>query len=213
MPCMTAGDEQAMHEWLTRAADGDSASWNRLLQAHHLRLHRMAVIRLDPRLQGRLDPSDVLQEVYLEAFAQLSDYLRRPKLPFFLWLRALTGSRLARLHRHHLGTQRRDASREVAAPEVSSAVLAEQWLVACERPSGQAMQHELRERLQAVLECLTPEDREVLSLRHFEQLSTAETATVLGVREATAGKRYVRALTRLRRLLEKHPDLLEGWRP
>jgi RNA polymerase sigma-70 factor, ECF subfamily len=205
--------EQSDHALLTRAASGDSASWHRLLEEHHPRLYRMAAIRLDPRLQGRLDPSDVLQDVYVEAFTQLSDYLRRPELPFFLWLRSLTGSRLARLHRHHLGTQQRDASREVATPEVSSAVLADQWLAARERPSGQALQRELREQLQAVLECLTQEDREVLSLRHFEQLSTAETAAVLGIREAAAGKRYVRALTRLRRLLELHPDLLEGWRP
>ena len=188
-----------------------------MLAGHHDRLRRMVAVRIDPRLQGRLDPSDVLQEAYLEASRQLGDLLRKEDVPFFLWLRGLVGSRLARLHRHHLGARRRDAGREVPldrepAPDVSSAVLAA-CLIGAAEPSEEAVRAELRERLQAVLERLSPEDREVVSLRHFEQLSTEETAAVLGISAAAAGKRYVRALTRLRRLLDGDPDVLRGWRP
>ncbi len=180
------------------AAGGDPDSW----RYYWLNITSACVVwwpsRTDPRLQGRFDPSDVLQDVYLEAIGQLDDYLRSPGLPFFLWLRALTGHRLARLHRHHLGTQRRDAGREVsadraAAPEVSSAILAEQPARRAGAPSEEVARRELREHLQALLERLSADDRDVLALRHFEQLNTAETAQVLDISEAAAGKRYVRA--------------------
>lgn len=206
-----------VREWLARAAHGDADSWRRLLETHHDRLRRMVAARIDARLRSRLDPSDVLQDAYLEAAEQLADYLRTPNMPFFLWLRVLVGNRLARMHRHHLDAQRRDAGRDVsldraAAPEVSSAVLAEQLLGVGERPSEEIARRELRERLQSLLERLSLADREVLCLRHFEQLSVVEIALVLGIQEAAAGKRYIRALTRLRKLLAEDPKLLEGWR-
>ena len=116
---------------LDRAAAGDPAAWRALVDRHHPRLRRMVALRLDPRLRGRVDPSDVLQEAYLDAARRLPDYLRDPPLPFFLWLRQLAGTRLAKAHRHHLGTHRRDARREFAAggvPEASSAALAAQLL-------------------------------------------------------------------------------------
>ncbi len=208
---------RSTRDCLERAAAGDTDSWRSLLAEHHERLRRMVAARMDPRLQGRLDPSDVLQEAYLEAAGQIEDYLRDSTVPFFVWLRGLAASRLARLHRHHLGAQRRDAGREVSAdraavPEISSAILAEQFLAAGDSPSKEAAHAELRERLQALLERLDPDDREVLALRHFEQLTTAESAAVLGINAATAGKRYVRALTRLRKLLADDPELLQGWR-
>jgi RNA polymerase sigma-70 factor (ECF subfamily) len=215
---MAETEHEAARRRLESAAGGDAESWRLLLAGHHDRLRRMVAVRIDPRLQGRLDPSDVLQEAYLEAARQLGDFLDKEDVPFFLWLRGLVGSRLARLHRHHLGARRRDAGREVSldrepAPDVSSAVLAGCLLGPAERPSEEAVRAELRERLRAVLERLGADDREVVSLRHFEQLSTAETAAVLGISEAAAGKRYVRALTRLRRLLADDPDVLRGWRP
>ena len=215
---MAETEPETVRRWLERAASGDAESWRLLLAGHHNRLWRMVAVRIDPRLQGRLDPSDVLQEAYLEASRQLGDFLRKEDVPFILWPRGLVRSRLARLHRHHLGTRRRDAGREVSldrepAPDASSAVLAACLIGAAERPSEEAVRAELRERLQAVLERLSPEDREVVSLRHFEQLSTEETAAVLGISAAAAGKRYVRALTRLRRLLADDPDVLRGWRP
>src|SRR5262245_13245438 len=98
-------DPAELDALLTRAAQGDSASWGELLTRYRDRLRRMVALRLDPRLQGRVDASDVLQDAFLEAFTQLPDYLRERKLPFFLWLRYLTGHKLGRLHRHYLGTQ------------------------------------------------------------------------------------------------------------
>src|SRR5438105_1976549 len=107
-------DRTELHQTLARAAAGDADSWRALLERHHDRLRRMVEVRLDHRLQGRVSPSDVLQEAYLDAATQLAAYLRNPEVPFFLWLRSLTGTRLAKLHRFHLGAQVRDASREVS---------------------------------------------------------------------------------------------------
>jgi RNA polymerase sigma-70 factor (ECF subfamily) len=97
-----------------RAAAGDRARWGKRLEQHRERLRRMLVLRLYPRLQGRIDASDVLQETYLEASARLAEYLDNPVMPFFLWLRFLAGQKLVTLHRHHLGTRMRDACREVS---------------------------------------------------------------------------------------------------
>ncbi len=215
---MNEADPRTVHEWLTRAAAGDDECWRRLLEPHHARLRRMVAGRMDPRLQGRVDPSDVLQNAYLEATRQLGRYLQGETLPFFVWLRGLVGSQLARMHRQHLGTQQRDAGREVsldqaAAPDMSSAMLARCLLGHEERPSEEAARAELRERLQSLLERLSAADREVLALKHFEQMSTAESAAVLGVSESAAAKRDLRALTRLREQLANHPGLLEGWTP
>jgi RNA polymerase sigma-70 factor (ECF subfamily) len=203
-------DRDELHRTLARAAAGDAESWRALLGRHHDRLRRMVALRLDQRLQGRVDPSDVLQEAYLDAATQLAAYLRNPEVPVFLWLRSLTGTRLAKVHRFHLGAQARDVNREVSldrggAPGASSAALAAQLLGHEPRPSEVAMRQELTRRLQDVLDGLDVIDREVLALRHFEQLSTAEAAQVLGISEAAAGKRYVRALMRLKDLLMHLP--------
>jgi RNA polymerase sigma-70 factor (ECF subfamily) len=215
---MAEPDAGEIREWLAKAAGGDAASWRLLLDRHHDRLRRMVAVRLDPRLQGRVDPSDVLQETYLEAATRLPDYLRDPGLPFHLWLRLVAGDRLAKLHRRHLGTQMRDADREVslqwlAPPEVSSAVLAAEFAASGDRPSEAAVRAERQRRLQEVLEVMDPLDREVLALRHFEQLSTAEAAVVMGVSEQAAKKRHLRALSRLRKALADGPGGLDGWRP
>ncbi len=199
---MVGGDE-LLRPTLERAAAGDAASWRELVRRHHGRLRWVVALRLDLRLRGRVDPSDVLQEVYIEAARRLPDYLKEPPLPFFLWLRQLAGTRLAKVHRRHLRTRGRDVRREVplaagAVPEASSAALADGLLGREGRPSEAAMRDELRARLLAAIERLSPLDREVLALRHFEQLSNAEAAGVLGLSVAAASKRYVRALERLR---------------
>jgi RNA polymerase sigma-70 factor (ECF subfamily) len=188
---------------LQQAAAGDNTAWEALLAEHHGRLRRMVALRLDHRLAGRVDPSDVIQDTYLEALTQLPEYLRDPKIPFFLWLRFLTGHRLGRIHRQHLGTAARDPRREISIypesiPEASSEALAIQLLGKEDRPSEVAMLAERQLRLREALECLVPLDREILALRHFEQLSRAEVARLLGISEAAAGKRYLRALERLR---------------
>src|SRR5207245_1378518 len=169
-------------------------------------------------LQGRIDASDVIQETYLEAWGRLSDYLRNPTMPFFLWLRFLAGQKLVTLHRHHLGVEMRDPNREVSLfrgglPETSSAALAAQLLGHDTRPSEAAVRAELKIRLQEALNSLDSLDREVLALRHFEQLSWAETAQTMGISEGAASKRYVRALKRLKTILSGSPGGLEGLWP
>jgi RNA polymerase sigma-70 factor (ECF subfamily) len=202
---------------LRLAAAGDTQGWGALLTRHAERLRRMVALRLDQRLQGRIDASDVLQEAYLEAWSRLSEYVRQPTMPFFLWLRFLTGQRLLILHRHHLGRQMRAASREIslyrgALPEASSAALAAHLLGHDTRPSEAAMRIELKLRLQEALNQMDSLDREVLALRHFEQLSRAETAQVLGLRESAVSKRYFRALERLKGILARMPGGLgEIW--
>src|SRR5262249_3043109 len=160
-------------------------------------------------------PSDVLQECYLEAARHLADYLRQPSLPFFLWLRGIAGNKLRELHRHHLGARMRDAGREVSLyrgtlPETTSAALPARLLGHMTGPSEAAVRAEIKVRLQEALNGMDPLDREVLALRHFEQLSPAETARVLGIKEKAAGMRYVRALRRLKEILTALPGgLLE----
>lgn len=195
---------------LERAGAGDPGALGELLERHRERLHLMVRLRLDRRLQGRLDASDVLQEAYLEAAERFAGYLRAPDMPFFLWLRFLTAQRLLILHRQHLGVKARDAGREVsldrgATPEASSAALAAQLVGHRTTPSQAAMRAELRARLEQALAAMDPIDREVLALRHFEQLTNAETARVLGLRESAASQRYGRALLRLKEMLAGLP--------
>jgi RNA polymerase sigma-70 factor (ECF subfamily) len=199
---------------LRRAGAGDPAALGSLLEGHRRRLRRMVKLRLDPRLQGRIDPSDVLQEAYLEASRRLAEYLRDPKLPFFLWLRFLTGQKLLALRRQHLGTQARDAGREVslfhgAMPEASSACLAAQLLGRITAPLQAAIRAEMKLRLQEALNSMDPLDREVLALRHFEHLDNAEAAQELGLTPSGASSRYLRALKKLKDILSSIPGFFD----
>jgi RNA polymerase sigma-70 factor (ECF subfamily) len=196
---------------LRRAAAGDQRAVTALFTRYRDRLRAMVRLRLNHRLQGRVDPSDVLQEAYLEVIRCLADYLRAPSLPFYLWLRQITGQQLIMLHRRHLGAQMRDADREVslhrgALPQASSASLAAQLLGRFTSPSQAVVRAELQIRVQEALNSMEPLDREVLALRHFEMLSNAETAQVLGLKKSAASNRYVRALERLKDILSALPD-------
>jgi RNA polymerase sigma-70 factor (ECF subfamily) len=212
---MSEAESELSQECLTRAAAGDAESWRLLVSHYHDRLRRVVALRLNPRARGRIDPSDVLQEAYLDASGRLRDYVANPGLPFHLWLRQVVCDRLAKLHRTHLDTQMRDAGREVsldaATPEASSVVLADALVGGGDRPSEAATRDELRRRMQEVLDTLTPADREIIALRHFEQLTTAEVALTLGISEAATAKRYLRALERLRGLLAQVPGGLDAW--
>jgi RNA polymerase sigma-70 factor, ECF subfamily len=182
------------------------------LAEHRPRLRRMVALRIDARLQGRVDPSDVIQEAYLEAARRLPEYVRESEpMPFFLWLRFLAVQALQVLHRKHLGAQARDAGREISIdfgpmPQATSAALAAQLLGHDTRASEAAIRAERKLRLERALNQMDPLDREVLALRHFEQLSNSECARVLGLKEATAAKRYLRALKKLRGILITLPD-------
>ena len=203
-----AGDTNAL---LERAAQGDHHVLGELLQRDRRRLHRMVALRLDPRLQGRIDPSDVIQEAQLEACDRLDEYLHNPTMPFFLWLRLITGQRLLTLHRRHLNAKRRTVTRELSLnrgplPQATSAALAAQLLGRLTRPSEAAIRAEIKSRLHLALEQMDPIDREVLTLRHFEQLTTSETALELGINEEATKKRHIRALKRLKVILTGADD-------
>jgi RNA polymerase sigma-70 factor (ECF subfamily) len=191
---------------LDRAASGDTEALGQLFAEHRERLKRMVQMRLHPRLRSRLDASDVIQEVYVEYARSLSEYVKNPEAPFFLWLRFLTGRKIQGLHRHHLGVHMRDAGREIAIdrgamPQASSVYLAAQLLGKLTSPSAAAIRSERRRQLEIALNAMDPIDREVLALRHFEQLSNSETAEVLGISQAAASNRFVRALARLKKVL------------
>src|SRR6516225_36224 len=151
MGLMTPANSEDRSDLLRRAAEGDEVSWQTLLNRHDKRLRRMIALRLDQRIQGRVDASDVFQETCMAAWKHLPDYLRQPAMPFFLWLRGIAGNKLKELHRHHLGTHMRDAGREVSLcrgrlPEATSAALAAQLLGRLTRPSEAAARTEMKIR-------------------------------------------------------------------
>ena len=196
------------------AAAGDRSAAGELLAQHEPRLRRMARMRMDPRLARRVD----VQEVNAEAIQRLPQYVRDPRMPFFLWLRFLTAQRIAAFYRHHFGAQQRDVRREmpldaVCRPDASSAAMAAHLTGGLTSPSSAAARDETERRVRDALDLLDPTDREVLSLRHFEQLDNNETALELGIEPSAASKRYVRALRRLKDVLAGLPgggDMLTG---
>jgi RNA polymerase sigma-70 factor (ECF subfamily) len=212
---MMSGEEVQADDLLSRARAGDSRALADLFDLYKARLRYMVRLRLDRRLAGRLDASDVLQEAYLEADRRFADYLRDPSIPVFLWLRLVTGQKLTDLHRHHLGAKMRDAGMEVslhrgALPQASSVSLAELLLGRLTSPTRAARRAEMQLRLQEVLNRMDPIDREVLVLRHFEELSNAEVAEALGLQKTATSNRYIRALKRLNRAMTDSPGLDEA---
>jgi RNA polymerase sigma-70 factor (ECF subfamily) len=206
-----AGDERPETEaLLLRAAAGDADAAAALLEGFRPRLRKMVEARLDRRLRTRVDVSDVLQDVNLEATQRLPGYLDERPMPVFLWLRFLTAQRLARLRRAHFGADRRDLRREVegicfyAASSVDC--LATQLAADQTSPTHAVRREEQRVLLERGLEQLNEADREVLSLRHYEQLSNLEVARELGIEPSAASKRYLRALERLREVMGGRPD-------
>jgi RNA polymerase sigma-70 factor (ECF subfamily) len=190
---------------LQRTAAGDPAARGMLLQRHRKRLRRMVRLRMDRRLAARLDPSDIVQDVLAQADRRLDEYLRERPLPFYPWLRQLASDRLADAYRRHVRAARRSVTREEGnqpgLPGSSAAELADQLLASGLGPSAAARRQEAKERVRAALARLAESDREVLALRHLEQLSAPEVAAVLGVSEAAVKSRALRAMQRLRSLL------------
>jgi RNA polymerase sigma-70 factor (ECF subfamily) len=203
---------------LDRAAAGDGAAWGALLIADQERLTRMVAFRMDPRLRGRIDASDVVQEAFVEASAHREEFFRAATVPLFLWLRGVVSNKLLEVHRHHLGTHMRDVKREqpLDGPYGSndtSAALCAYLTAGLTRPSVAAVREEIKARLTEALDTMDATDREVLTLRHFEQLTNAEAAQVVGIQERAAAKRYLRALERLKNILSELPGGLSGLRP
>ncbi len=179
-----------------------------LLIEHRDKLNRMIRCRMDRRLQGRVDPSDVVQEACVEAVKRFSEFQQQTKMPFYLWLRFLTIQQLMIVHRQHLDAKMRSITKEksligdqTSAPNV--AALAEMLSGAITSPSAAFQKKELQARLHAALDALEPNDREILALRHFEQLNTVESAQVLDISEGLASTRYGRALRKLLAVLKE----------
>lgn len=196
-------DDSEVVRLVERAAAGDEAAWAELVARHRDRLKRLVALRMDQRLQGRLDPSDVVQEACLVASRQITNYAARPTMPFYLWLRWIAGQRLVDQHRRHLGAQIRGVNREVslyrgAFPEATSEDLAAHLMGRLSTPSQEAVRAEQSLALQQAFDSLDPLDREILALRHFEQLTNGEAAAVLCIDKSAASKRYGRALRRLK---------------
>jgi RNA polymerase sigma-70 factor, ECF subfamily len=203
------------HDLLVRLEAGDERALTELFTRHRERLRRMIRLRLDQRLRGRIDSSDVLQDTYIAVARRAREYLDQSTLPAFLWLRLMTGQTLQALHRHHLRVQMRDAGQEVrlrgrTTPQANSACLAEMLLGRLTSPTRAARRAEMQLKLQEVLNAMEPLDREILALRHFEELSNGEIAQVLDLSKTAASNRYMRALERLKERLKGTPGFLDA---
>ena len=212
------GDERVPDHLSERIDNADPKQFSVLFAHHRERLLRLITLRLDHRVHGRIDPSDVIQDAYVEACQRIEEYHREPTVPFFVWLRFLTVQKLGQVHRRELGTQARDARREISidrgrGPGASSAILAAELVGTLTGPGEAALRSDRKLRLQEALDLVREEDREVLALRHFEQLSNSEIAHVLGITESAACRRYVRALQRLKTTLAQMPGGLTDWGP
>src|SRR6516225_11504281 len=208
-------DLRTNEELLDTARSGDEGALAVLVERYRDRLERMVRLRMDRRLQGRVDPADVVQDAYLAVRGKFAQYSADARLPFFLWLRLEVGQKLVDAHRFHLGTKMRDAGQEVSLhrgplPQVTSLSLAEHLLGKLTTASHAAMRAELKLRVQEALNSMDPNDREVLILRHFEELSNAEVAQVLGIKPSAAVNRHVRALKRLKDVFQGMPGGIEG---
>ncbi len=201
-------ETQRLLEQVERA---EPCAIDELWERHRPALRRMIDARLDRALGRRVDASDVVQDVLLRASQRLGDYLRDPRMPFQLWLRQIAHDHVIDAHRRHRGAGKRSLDRERPAigafGDRSSLDLVADLRDPALTPAAEAIQDELRKRFRAAIDLLDDVDREVILLRHFEQLANAEAARVLGLTEAAAGMRHLRALRRLRAILGETPSL------
>ena len=202
-------NSQETQELLDQAKQGNTRAADQLLAQHRERVRRMIDLRLDPAIAARVDASDVVQEVLLEASRRLDKYLREPNMPFHLWLRHIAKDHIIDAHRRHRQAQRRGVDREqplvpAGLKDHSSIELAAQFIDQELTPASAAMQQELQRRLHVAIGELDEDDREIVLMRHFEQLSNQEVAELLNLTEAAASMRHLRALRKLRELLK--PD-------
>jgi len=195
--------------------DGDPSAVNRLLDRHREAVRRMVQMRLDQAVARRVDASDVVQDVLLEASQRLSDYIRSPSMPFHLWLRQLAKDRIIDMHRRHRAAKRRSVDREqnissFVSDDQSAADLTALLRDAELTPAASALRKEMEERFVLALDQLEESDREIVIMRHFEHLGNGEVAEALGLSAPAAGMRYLRAIRRLRELLGTDDVSVEG---
>jgi RNA polymerase sigma-70 factor (ECF subfamily) len=209
---MTGDSSVGIEQLDRRLRGGDTQALAELFSRERERLWRIIHFRLAEPLRGRLGPEDVLQEAFLAASQRLNHYANSPATSPFIWLRMIVNQTLVDLHRQHLGAQMRDAAREVSLDSVpyaqaTSASVAIQLVGAFTSPTGAAARADVFSLVQAAIEQMDPIDREVLALRHFEELTNSEVAEALGIEQKAASIRYVRALRRLKEILAQVPDL------
>ena len=193
--------ESRTHNWLDRLQTGDADAFGELFDLYRPRLRRMLEWRMDHRLAGRLDASDVLQETYMDAGRRLREYLRDPRVPAYVWLRGLAYERLLRLQRRHLDAKCRAVQRQARLPAETSMILAQRLSGSLSTPSRAAMRKELQVQVQAAVTALKNEDREIILMRHFEDMANGEVAQALGLSDSAASMRYGRAVFRLKERL------------
>lgn len=203
----TSGEVVEHAELKNRIAKGDREALGELFAIYRPRLWRLVTFRLHPSLQGRIDADDVLQDAWLRAVERIDHFFEIEGESSFLWFRSVVTQTLLDLHRFHLGTQKRSVAREKSidvgwATETTSSSLAFHLSDSARSPSSNASRAELSKQLDSVLSGMNEVDREVLALRHFESLSNREVATLLEMTEQAASIRYVRALGRLKQILE-----------
>ena len=191
---------------IDRVIQRDTDALAELFSQHRDRLWRMVNFRMDPRLHGRIDADDVLQEAWLSVTQRIDHFLADASRSIFVWFRLITSQTLVDIHRRHLGTQKRNAALEVSIyrgpmPEASSAALAAHLMGSMTSPSNAAVRAETKLKIQDALNRMGELDREVLTLRHFELLSNSETAGVLGISQQAASNRYIKALKRMKTLM------------
>ena len=200
-----AADDPETDALLCRARQGDPMAIEQLLSRHRDRLRRMIAVRMDSRLGARIDPSDVIQEALADAHRKLPDYLAQRGCAFYPWLRQIAWQRLVDLHRRHILADRRSVAREAHRPmtlsDHSTRLLADQLAASASSVGQRMVRQERLERLRRALDELAPQDREIVALRHLEQLSLKEAAEILSISHVAARSRYRRALERLHDLL------------
>ena len=200
---------------ISRLKSGDDEALAELFSQHRERLWRVVHFRLDRRLQGRVDTEDVLQEAYLAAAKRVHHFAEESSTSFFVWLRMIVMQTLIDVHRRHLGAQMRDAGREVAIrgrrySETTGVSMVARLVGHLTSPSQAALRVEVSTQLETALETMDPIDREVLALRHFEELTNSEVAESLDIQQKAASIRYVRAVKRLKGILSQMPGFLSG---
>jgi RNA polymerase sigma-70 factor (ECF subfamily) len=191
-----------------RLRENDEQALAEAFSLHWDRLWRLVKFRLDRRLWARVDAEDIVQEAYLNAAQRLEHLFDESSASVFLWLRLIVMQTLINVHRRHLGTQGRDAHREVSlrgwgGPQATTTSNIAQLVASATSPSQIAMRREVADRLEQTLENMDPIDREVLALRHFEELTNREVAAVLGIGQKAASMRYVRAVSRLKNVMNR----------
>lgn len=209
MPTVSSSEQETL--LLQRIEGGDSSSLGELFLIHQDRLYRMIDLRLDRRVRSRLSVDDVLQESFLDIARRIKEFLVDRTVPFYVWLRFLVIQRLQMLQRSHLGSQKRSVKLESNfSPEenlwASADSMAGNFFSPLTSPTQAAIRHELEAKLQHALASMDALDREVLALRHYEELSNQEVANILQITRDAASKRYMRALKRLKDLFADHPD-------